>query len=606
MENRKFDENGYPYTDLSDNTFASSYDFDLFSDDLFLEENDTSSAPAEVSARPPAIPTDSVPKAPAEDVSPAVPIDPVPVIPTEPPVFTEEPLVISKASSVPVGDSECEPTDIPVEAPSINIEEYRELDTYADSGEYRSYTGNREYRSFDAAMPEAPDEGWYHYSDEDNELDDQDEYEDYDEDDDYDDESPKKLRPLKFLFNTLFTLLTVFSIIYLVAIYSNNEYIVKYRTMYIQTGMSTINHKWLVTSFIPSEMIDEVMLKGYDSALNQHGQGSNWGDVEIAPLPSFERNSIDAESENPEASAEEISIDTADREPTMEELFFSIFSEIDPSSMKAYVEKHPEVIKDGWDQININEAGLSDSGTDILTVNGDQILAINAQQGIVLIRIYLSSSRGVLAICKDTSRLSLCPASSLGTIGQTAGRICDANNGILSLTGSAFMDDGSSNGGQISGLAVCNWTTYGNRLGGVDKRLELRADNKMYIVDSTSSVDSYTRDACEFRPALIIDGKISVDENCGWTSPNPRAVLGQSDKLETMMVVVEGRFADSPGCSVVDIAELLQEYGCVQALNLDGGTSAIMYYDGEYITRCSNTALPGGRTLPTAWVYKKA
>jgi exopolysaccharide biosynthesis protein len=72
-----------------------------------------------------------------------------------------------------------------------------------------------------------------------------------------------------------------------------------------------------------------------------------------------------------------------------------------------------------------------------------------------------------------------------------------------------------------------------------------------------------------------------------------------------MMIIIEGRFTDSPGCSVVAVADKLLEYGCMQALNLDGGTSAIMYYDGEYVTRCSNTAIPSGRTMPTAWVYKK-
>lgn len=124
-------------------------------------------------------------------------------------------------------------------------------------------------------------------------------------------------------------------------------------------------------------------------------------------------------------------------------------------------------------------------------------------------------------------------------------------------------------------------------------------------MDSTDSVDPDTRDACEFRPALIADGTIAVDEDSGWTSPNPRAVLGQTDKLEAMMVVMEGRLLDSPGCGLVEVAELMQSYGCVQAMNLDGGTSAIMYYDGEYITRCSNTILSDGRELPTAWVYLK-
>ena len=102
---------------------------------------------------------------------------------------------------------------------------------------------------------------------------------------------------------------------------------------------------------------------------------------------------------------------------------------------------------------------------------------------------------------------------------------------------------------------------------------------------------------------MIVDGTI-LDTT--WNGLEPRAVLGQSEKLETMMVILEGRYADSLGCGVEYVAAKMRQYGCVQAMNLDGGTSAIMYYDGEYVTRCSNPDLPGGRTLPTAWVYKPA
>ena len=298
------------------------------------------------------------------------------------------------------------------------------------------------------------------------------------------------------------------------------------------------------------------------------------------------------EETQPEDSAVEI-VDEADSE---EDIFFELFWELDRDSVKDYMEEHPEALENGWAGIDINESGLDDEGTEMKTIYGDQVLAINAAEGIMLARVYLSSnqSRGVLAICKDTSRLSLCAADTLGIIGQTAGRICDANDGILAITGSAFIDiDGAGNGGEISGLAVCDGETYGTRLSGTAKRLELRDDNKMYIVDSDSEVGEGTRDACEFQPAVIIDGEVISSE---WNSPNPRAVLGQTSRLETMMVVVEGRLSDSLGCGVEDIAEKMLEYGCVQALNLDGGTSAIMYYEGEYITRCSNTALPGGRT----------
>ena len=292
---------------------------------------------------------------------------------------------------------------------------------------------------------------------------------------------------------------------------------------------------------------------------------------------------------------------------TEEELFYAQFYQLDRQSMEDYITQHPETLEHGWQGIDINAAGLEDGGTELYTGQGDQVLALDARNGILLIRVYLEedghSSRGVLAICKNTSALRLCGASSLPDTGETVGEICEENGGLLAMTGSAFLDDGSSDGGQISGLAVCNGVEMGARLGGYgDKRLELRNDNRMYIVDSASAVDSDTRDACEFRPALIVDGE-NVAGNSTWNSPNPRAVLGQSDRLETMMLVVEGRLLDSLGCGVEDIADKLEEYGCVQAMNLDGGTSAIMYYKGKNVTRCSNTELPNGRNMPTAWVY---
>ncbi len=290
-----------------------------------------------------------------------------------------------------------------------------------------------------------------------------------------------------------------------------------------------------------------------------------------------------------------------------QERFYACFYQLDRSSMEAYIDAHPDTLNQGWSGIDINAAGLEDSGTEIYTTQGDQVLALDARNGMLLICVVLdgegNSSRGVLAICKDTSQLRLCAASTLPDSGETVGTICQENGGLLALTGSAFLDDGSSDGGTISGLAICGETSLGTAMGAAgDKRLELRQDDRMYVVDSADPVGEGTRDACEFGPALIVDGE-NVAGGSSWNTPQPRAVIGQSDRLETMMMVIEGRLTDSIGCGIAPIAEKLLEYGCVQAMNLDGGTSAILYYKGEYITRCSNTALPEGRKLPTAWVY---
>lgn len=514
-----------------------------------------------------------------------------------------------------------------------------EQDIICDSGIYRSNDGTSEFRSFDDVIPDVTPDGWYHEEtpvvsevisaaqeietpaveqplpSEEKVSDKAEE----DEDDEDDEDEHHKHPVLSALGHVFLGFVTFISILYLVGVYSENAVVTKARNMYIQTAMSTLNHKWLATAVIPPDIITDLMRLNYEAETSMVGVQSNWGDVDVQALPRFENATTEltgghteAEEEAASPTAEDLDI-IIEEDSVLEDLysspeeqtFFELFYEIDYTSMHEYVDANPSVVANGWDNININEAGLNDSGTSIKTVYGDQVLAINAQEGVVLIRVNINLSRGVLAICKDTSKLSLCAASTLGSIGQTAGRICQANDGILAITASAFMDDGNGNGGQISGLAICSGRSYGYSLGGGYKRLELRDDNHMYIVDSSSAVTEGTTDACEFTPALIIDGEIVVDENSSWTSPNPRACLGQTAYLETVMVVVEGRLSDSPGCSVVPIAEIMQRYGCVQAMNLDGGTSAIMYYAGEYVTRCSNTALPSGRTLPTAWVYRK-
>lgn len=460
-------------------------------------------------------------------------------------------------------------------------------------------------------QPTEDSDPWYHYSDEDQEL---------DEDMEPDPEPPKQKKKrrrrhpvLNAIAHALLVFLTVFSIAYLVAVYSDIPLVKRVRTMYIQSAMNTLNHKWMATAIIPGTIIDNVMRTQYEADAAAVGTESNWGAVEIQELPKLESATIvpaapasvvdDGFEIVPDSNAESATVHEADTE---EDVFFGIFWELDRSSFMAYLDEHPSALDNGWYGIDINEAGLDDSGTDIETIHGDQVLAVNARDGIVLIRVWLSEnqSRGILAICKDTSRLSLCPADTLGVIGQTAGRICEANGGVLAITGSAFIDpEGVGNGGEISGLAVCSGEVFGSRLMEDSKRLELRTDNRMYIMDSASELGEGTRDACEFQPAMIIDGTIM---DTTWNGLEPRAVLGQSEKLETMMVIVEGRYADSLGCGVEYVAAKMRQYGCVQAMNLDGGTSAIMYYEGEYVTRCSNPDLPGGRTLPTAWVYDPA
>ena len=404
-------------------------------------------------------------------------------------------------------------------------------------------------------------------------------------------ERPKKAKsPLKTI-TILLLVLAVLEGAYFTCVYSNIPFIAKWRNIYIQTAMSTMRHQWLATAFIPQGVIDEVMAdqrRGQEEQAN--AKDSTWGTDGKEPAGQ--------ESSDPNSSA-------VGRDPE-EAAFYELFWEIDPDSMNAYLEKHPNALANGWDQLYINEAGLDDDGTDIYTNMGEQVLAIDVPNQVLLVRVKGSNYRGVLAVAKDPAKLSIKNSSMLGSAGQYAGTIAANHGGVLAMTASGFIDEGGvGNGGILAGYAMSDGQSTGSHMSWSYKRLELRNDNLMYITDAQSQVHSDTTDAVEFTPALIIDGEIIVDGSSGWTAMNPRACIGQSKKGEILMLVVEGRLVGySLGIDVIECAEILSRHNCMQAMNLDGGTSAIMWYDGEYVTRCSNTACPEGRPLPNAFVYE--
>ena len=286
------------------------------------------------------------------------------------------------------------------------------------------------------------------------------------------------------------------------------------------------------------------------------------------------------------------------------ESFYHYFWELDPETTDAWLEAHPEYFENGYDGISINEAWLGDKGLDLYTTLGHQVLAIDTAEQVLIVRATVGGSRATMAIAKDPSRLHLYASNRLGSVGQKIGSIASSHNGLIALTGSGFDDPNfAGNGGTIAGMCRADGKDYGTPMGWNYFRMELAENNWFQITRAYYPPMTDTTDAMEFEPALLIDGKLQSPGI--WTGENPRACLGQTRRGEILMFVVEGRFRDSPGCSVLDCAKFMQQYGGWTAMNMDGGTTAILWYRGQPITRCSNTGTPDGRYLPNAWVYVK-
>ena len=411
---------------------------------------------------------------------------------------------------------------------------------------------------------------------------------------------------------TVFSVLVFFECLYFWLCYTDNAFVSRWRNIYVQTALSTLSHQWLATDLLPAKVVNVTIERIDEGRKQQIDVNSSWNipSQEQETKPSVVETIIEHAAESGDSSSTEPDENgnlpywiRMDREGAEE--FFDLFGEIDPVSMLDYLDANPEAMDHGWAGINIDKAGLDQNGTTITTTNGDQVLAVNAVDGVLLIRVRGSSWRGILAIVKDPARVGARYSAGIGSYGQTVKQIAERNGAILGVSGSGFVDpDGKGNGGQLSGYAMCDGVAKGRHALPGYKRLELREDNRFYIMDAPANTTDGTTDAVEFTPALIVDGDIVISEYTDWNGNHPRTILGQGSNGDIMMLVIEGRgAAGSLGVSVYVCAQLLHDYGCVQSMNLDGGSSSIMYYNGRSITVCSNQVLTDGRTLPNAWLY---
>ena len=116
-------------------------------------------------------------------------------------------------------------------------------------------------------------------------------------------------------------------------------------------------------------------------------------------------------------------------------------------------------------------------------------------------------------------------------------------------------------------------------------------------IDFGSSEYWDVRDAIHAGPVLISNGKIdiTVENEVFFNTPvagiQPRSAVGYTNQNELILMVVDGRQADSRGVYLEELAIMMKQFDCEEALNLDGGGSSAMVADSRLLNR------PAGRTI---------
>ncbi len=94
-------------------------------------------------------------------------------------------------------------------------------------------------------------------------------------------------------------------------------------------------------------------------------------------------------------------------------------------------------------------------------------------------------------------------------------------------------------------------------------------------------------DVLSFGPYLVRDGQMRVYNGNSADVPEPRCAYGMVEPGHLFFVMVEGKMPKNgeQGFNLWLLAELMYARGCTQAMNVDGGSTAVMIFMGHKLNR---------------------
>ena len=186
----------------------------------------------------------------------------------------------------------------------------------------------------------------------------------------------------------------------------------------------------------------------------------------------------------------------------------------------------------------------------------------------------------------DSLRTALAQDTFGTNITQTTSAIAQENGAILAVNGDYY-------GANKRGYVIKDGVLYRDtvRQGDDTEDLVIYEDGSFAIIDETEVsaqelIDSGVVQLFAFGPTLLENGEIIVssgEEVDRAQQSNPRTAIGIVDDLHYIIVVSDGRTSESDGLSLYELAQVMQQYGCETAYNLDGGGSSTMVFNGSVI-----------------------
>ena len=225
--------------------------------------------------------------------------------------------------------------------------------------------------------------------------------------------------------------------------------------------------------------------------------------------------------------------------------------------------------------------------------------------GIILEKVKGEGYSGYMMIVLDPSRVVVgSDPAYYGARGFTVEEMVQRFDAVAGTNAGGFYDpDGKGNGSIPDTMVVFEGKVYyagnGIRKGfvGIDSNHILHVATR--ITEAEIKEKDIQYGVC-FGPVLIANGEPCELDTSG---VNPRTAIGQRSDGAMLLLVIDGRQVISMGATMQDLVDIMMDYGAVNACNLDGGSSTLMWYQGDYVNNCASVI--GIRPVPTAIIVLK-
>ncbi|RNC28834.1 MAG: hypothetical protein AWM53_01276 [Candidatus Dichloromethanomonas elyunquensis] len=268
--------------------------------------------------------------------------------------------------------------------------------------------------------------------------------------------------------------------------------------------------------------------------------------------------------------------------------------------------RHPQVVQAFLSQEEIDKIMNSDSDQSVS--NGEQIDFGNrindTANGIVIEDIQGQGFKGKVVLVKDPKQIKLAVTKDIGVVGERVSELVQDTGAVLGVNAGGFYDpSGKGNGAYPDGVTIHNGQIVHNNIGNQQTHM-IGLDNQgKLIVDDMTANEALAKgmmEAVSFYPDLVVDGKPVVQGSGGW-GISPRTGIGQTADGTIILVTIDGRLPTwSIGATLRSLMDVFINYHAVTAVNLDGGSSTTLVYQGKVINRVCD--LFGERYIPTAFV----